>query len=251
MTTLNMRASQAETRGVDSPPTAWQRVLLIAAFADVICAVVVQLVIAQQFIPPLTIVTVVVAALAIAVRLRRIGRPVLLAVAGIVYLLGSAPHSLPELAHPGGGVAFVVAVVILVSGLLMLLSLVGILAGLPSAVASRSLAGAAAVAVVSLVVCVVATVSSTDEPAKAGDVQVTARNIGFQPRQLELAAGGAAVHVSNHDPVRHTFTIDEHVSVDVAPGKGRRVVVDLGPGTYTYHCTVVGHEAMKGTLTVR
>src|SRR4051812_27788499 len=122
-----MRASQVEgTGGGETAPKAWQRVLLVAAVADVICAVVVQVVIARQFIPPLTVVTIVVAALAMAVRLGRLRRrgPLLLAVAGIVYLLGSAPHSLPELAHPGGGVAFVVAVVILVSGLLMLLSLV-------------------------------------------------------------------------------------------------------------------------------
>jgi plastocyanin len=254
VTTLNMRASQVDgSGGTESVPKAWQRVLLVAAIADVVCAVLVQVVLARQFIPPLTIVTLVVAGLATAVRLGRLGRrgPVLLAVAGIVYLLGNAPHSLPELAHPGGGVAFVAALVILVSGLLMLLSLVAILAAFPDAVASRSLAGAGAVAIVGVVVCIVATASSTDEPAKAGDVQVAARNMAFQPKRLDLAAGGAAVHVSNHDPVRHTFTIDGRVSVDIAPGKARRVAVDLGPGTYAYHCTVVGHEAMKGTLTVR
>jgi len=32
--------------------------------------------------------------------------------------------------------------------------------------------------------------------------------------------------------------------------KSRRVNLDLAPGTYTFVCTVPGHESMVGTLVV-
>ena len=74
----------------------------------------------------------------------------------------------------------------------------------------------------------------------------------WRANRLEVASGRVAVHVSNGDPVRHTFTIDElHVSVAVGPGKGRRIDFDAAPGTYAFHCTVPGHEDMKGELVAR
>ena len=252
MTTLNMRASQPE---LDTQPDSWQRwqpLLVVMAIGDIMCALIVQIWLAQQFIPPLTVLSIILAAAAAAVWLGRVGRwpSIGIAVVGLVYLAGSAPHSMPELAHPDGGAPFPVAIVILVAGLLALVTLIGILAGLPAVIGRRALVAGAAVSLLGVIVGVAATASSQSDGARTGDVQLTARNIAFQPKQLQVAAGGS-VHVSNHDPVRHTFTIDGKISVDIAPGKARRIAVDLPTGTYAYHCSVSGHESMKGTLTVR
>jgi plastocyanin len=78
-----------------------------------------------------------------------------------------------------------------------------------------------------------------------------AESVEFEPASVTASAGEVSVHIDNRDPVRHTFAIDElGVETEIPAGKGRRVTFDAGAGEYEFHCTVPGHEDMKGTITV-
>jgi plastocyanin len=86
--------------------------------------------------------------------------------------------------------------------------------------------------------------------AQAGDVTVAIAEFAF-PERLEVAAGEAAFHITNQDPVAHTFTVEgADVDAVVPTGASVRVTGDLAPGEYRYVCRVSGHDFMAGTLVV-
>jgi plastocyanin len=75
----------------------------------------------------------------------------------------------------------------------------------------------------------------------------------WDAEQLTAAAGTITVELTCEGAVNHNFTIDETGEEVVAcdPGETDTGTVDLEAGTYTYVCTVPGHEErMRGTLTV-
>lgn len=112
-------------------------------------------------------------------------------------------------------------------------------------------AGAVAVFVVAAVAAGVLAASSENDATTAGDVAVRAKNVAFDPKDTQVTSGGA-VFVTNDDLVRHTFTVtDQDIDVEVPAGRSRRIAVTLPAGSYPLRCTVLGHEVMKGTLTVR
>jgi nitrite reductase (NO-forming) len=57
----------------------------------------------------------------------------------------------------------------------------------------------------------------------------------------------------NKGKVAHDFWINGKATPLVSPGQSATLRVTLGPGRFTYVCTVPGHAAagMTGTLTVR
>ena len=66
-----------------------------------------------------------------------------------------------------------------------------------------------------------------------------------------LPSRPAGVWIDNKDGIRHTFTIEElDVDLEIPALKAKRVEFDAVAGTYTYICTVPGHENMTGTLVV-
>lgn len=88
----------------------------------------------------------------------------------------------------------------------------------------------------------------------AREIEVTGKDLRFTPDELTVAAGEDVTIVFTAADVTHDFTIPE---VDVHVGADARGTVQGGlridePGTYTYVCTVPGHEdaGMRGTLTV-
>jgi uncharacterized cupredoxin-like copper-binding protein len=57
----------------------------------------------------------------------------------------------------------------------------------------------------------------------------------------------------NDGAAPHNFSIDElGVSVDIAPGETKQVVINAPAGTYEYYCNIPGHKeaGMVGTLIV-
>lgn len=79
----------------------------------------------------------------------------------------------------------------------------------------------------------------------------------FTPR-LAAPAGKVTLAFTNAGNVDHDIALRGRGLRTVkgrlvGPGKTSRVTANLKKGTYTYFCTVPGHEAagMKGTLTVR
>ena len=81
-------------------------------------------------------------------------------------------------------------------------------------------------------------------------------NLAFEQTKLTAKAGQVTVNFTNDSPVAHNVTIesgeDDIGNTDTITGDSTSTTVNLKPGTYTFYCSVDGHEAagMKGTLTV-
>ena len=95
--------------------------------------------------------------------------------------------------------------------------------------------------------------------ARGGRLQVDADPSGalaFSAARAIAEAGALELVMRNPSPIQHNIAIkngtDEKGPV-VGNGGTSRVSVTLKPGSYTFYCSVPGHEAggMKGTLTVR
>jgi uncharacterized cupredoxin-like copper-binding protein len=79
-------------------------------------------------------------------------------------------------------------------------------------------------------------------------------SISLDPPQTE--AGTITLVVANDGSVQHDFAIRSNGMEQKTPmieaGETASLTVDLEPGTYTYICTIPGHEqlGMIGTFTV-
>jgi plastocyanin/mono/diheme cytochrome c family protein len=82
--------------------------------------------------------------------------------------------------------------------------------------------------------------------------------LAFQESSLSATAGKITIDFSNTAPVDHNVRISDASGKDLGgtktfSGGTETASVDLKPGTYTFFCSVPGHEeaGMKGTLTVK
>jgi len=245
--------SETTTR-TDSATTAttttWMRLARATALIMVTWAVLTT-VTARVLIPPILVVGLIFLAFVPFLRgeRRRLGLAYA-AVAGLA-LLGNLPPILDELAHPDSLPAFVLTLLSFTA------VLTAIAAGLGaffrwSQAAIRSLAIVwVAVFVIGAAGSAVLSVSAETDVALPADEQVIAEKVTFLPPDLQVASGTAGVWVDNKDGIRHTFTIDElGVDLDIPALKARRVEFQAAAGTYTYRCTVPGHDGMTGTLVV-
>jgi plastocyanin len=97
------------------------------------------------------------------------------------------------------------------------------------------------------------------EPAGEGTTLELAADPGggfsFDKKTLEAPAGTITIHLTNDASIPHDIGVKDNgvdeVSDTVTEGDVS-LTVELEPGTYTFYCSVPGHEAggMKGTLTV-
>ncbi len=87
--------------------------------------------------------------------------------------------------------------------------------------------------------------------AREGDIRVATEDIEFRPAAIRAEGTAVAVHVTNRDSTRHTFTIDElGVDLNLPPNSTQRVTFKAKPGTYRFFCRP--HESeMQGDLVVR
>jgi plastocyanin/mono/diheme cytochrome c family protein len=99
-------------------------------------------------------------------------------------------------------------------------------------------------------------------PSPAGStVNVSADPSGalaFQQTSLTAQAGKVTIDFTNQSPVQHNVTVADPSgkvlgATPTFTGGKKSTSVSLKPGTYTFYCSVPGHEqaGMKGTLTVR
>jgi plastocyanin len=80
--------------------------------------------------------------------------------------------------------------------------------------------------------------------------------LAFDQTSLTAKAGAVAVDFTNQSPLQHDFCIQSGSQgdcTDVIQGASTSKTFNLKPGSYTFYCSVDGHEAagMKGTLTVK
>jgi plastocyanin len=75
----------------------------------------------------------------------------------------------------------------------------------------------------------------------------------FEPETLEAAAGEVTFGLTCEGGVNHNLVLEEldEVVAECRRGETDLGTVELDAGTYTYLCTIPGHErTMRGTLTV-
>ena len=80
----------------------------------------------------------------------------------------------------------------------------------------------------------------------------------YQESSLSAKAGASTIDFTNDSSLGHDVCVQDSSGKeigcsDVITGSSTTLNVDLKPGSYTYFCSVDGHEAagMKGTLTVK
>ena len=87
-------------------------------------------------------------------------------------------------------------------------------------------------------------------------VNVVASNFAFALDATRASAGAVTFVVRNDSPAEHDFAIRgqgvDRKTPMLKRGETASLTVELPPGTYTYVCTVGGHErlGMHGTFTV-
>lgn len=125
----------------------------------------------------------------------------------------------------------------------------------------RKASGLAAIAFV-LTACGGAADSPSDAeppPPRAGgggsEVELTARDLSFEPSEVTAAAGSVVVVLTNEGALQHDVIIEEAgdtLVVEASGGSTERGTIDLEPGTYTFYCGIAGHRqaGMEGTLTI-
>jgi plastocyanin len=89
--------------------------------------------------------------------------------------------------------------------------------------------------------------------ARAGEVEVSAKEMRFTPSTLHVAAGRHTIVVHDRGKLTHTFSLNAlGREVTIHPGKTRTLTVDLQPGSYRYVCRILDHEGlgMHGVLRV-
>lgn len=106
----------------------------------------------------------------------------------------------------------------------------------------------------------VQTVAQKPATEKNGVVEIDADPNGqlkFQASSASAKSGQVTLQMKNMSSVPHDIAITgggvQQVGSIVSNGGTSKVSVSLKPGTYTFYCSVDGHEAagMKGTLTVK
>ena len=105
--------------------------------------------------------------------------------------------------------------------------------------------------------------TTTTEASSGGGggatLQLTAvkEGLAFDKKTLSGSAGSVTISMKNDSSLSHNVSIEGNgVDKDgntVGQGGTSKVTADLKAGTYTFYCSVDGHEAagMKGTLTVK
>jgi plastocyanin len=104
--------------------------------------------------------------------------------------------------------------------------------------------------------------TSTTQAAGGGGqtISLTADSsaLAYQEKSLSAKPGKATIDFDNPSAIGHDVCVQDSSGQEVGCSdivqQGKATLdVDLKPGTYTYFCSVDGHEAagMKGTLTVQ
>ena len=179
---------------------------------------------------------------------------IFLGVVSLGILLSSVPFLAESLLHPESPSDFIPLVLLVVS------AAIGTATAIPAFKEARAGAGTSgtprAIAIAAVAVLAVASAASLvsaasleDATAQPGDVAVLTRDFVFEPTELTADAGTVAVHLTNEDKTRHTFTIDGLTDISVAPGQAQRGTFEAEPGTYRFYCKPHAPD-MEGTLVV-
>ena len=222
--------------------------LVMAAWALVIH------VLAREIIPPVAIFGVLFAIGAVLLK-RSSGRtgPIFMIVAAVALLAGSGPIILEAFPHPESPADFMLSTV--VGGFVpiaIILGAVGALRHWSKGAHMRLWYGTIGLVAVLLGISVIAAAGVENDTIVTGDVQLDVSGVEFLSETVTVDSGRGAIFVDNQDAIRHTFTIESlNIEMELPSGTSRRVVLPgLAPGSYTFICSITGHEDMTGELVV-
>jgi len=230
---------------------AWRLVARIAAFAWLAWAVI--LTIAIGGLEPFVLITAAIPLISWGFTLWRPNRVTftVFGALGLLVILLFLPTILEDVVHPESAFGFNTTTIPTLAALLMIGTAVAAWTSLGDRSATRAWIGAAALFGIGLVVSVVAALGLEDDETLAGDIPLVAESAEWSDASLSAASGAVAIFVENKDPVRHTFSIEElGLDVELPAGTDRRVEFTAAPGTYTFFCSVTGHDSMTGTIVV-
>jgi plastocyanin len=93
------------------------------------------------------------------------------------------------------------------------------------------------------------------ETGSGGEATVGAVEFAFTPNAITLPPGVIKITLRNDGRSLHTFqfeTVAKFKKLEAPPGTTASGAVQLGPGTYTFYCSELGHRGsgMEGRLTV-
>lgn len=236
--------------GISTSTPSWMRVARGAAVTMVVWSIFLQITLGEVILPVLIIGLIFLAFVPfLSGERKRLG--LALAVFTFVAVAGNAPIIIDDLLHPDSTPTFVLTLFSVVTALVVFTAGLGAFFRWPATLIRIATVAAGTVFVIGAVASVVAGSNASSDVAVAGDVLVAAENVEYAPDAVSLDSAGGGVFVENRDGVRHTFTIEElGVDLDIPALKSRRIDIDAPAGTYTFLCTVPGHENMKGTLTI-
>ena len=172
--------------------------------------------------------------------------------------LATAINSFNSIFDFGAGVVATVASIVALVGSVVALVQIrrGRVRVEATAVERNTLRGVAVVVAVMVVVSGVVTLAGRDTVTaaeRAGAIELLMRRTEFKTTELDAKAGETLrLVLKNNDLYIHTFTIDE-LDIDVTIGPRGEKALELTPptkGTFEYRCTIAGHEPMTGTLDV-
>lgn len=90
----------------------------------------------------------------------------------------------------------------------------------------------------------------------ASTVNVTTTEMAFHFDPMPTRAGRITFVVANNGKIEHNFVIQangrDYATKMIPPGSSETLIVELGPGTYNFVCSVFGHNfaGMQGAFTL-
>lgn len=94
---------------------------------------------------------------------------------------------------------------------------------------------------------------NAQEVPASGSLSVSGKEFSFEPSTLSAESGDVRVSFRNAGVMEHDFTVKgTSLTIPAKAGQTATRSAKLDPGTYTYICSIPGHEngGMSGTLTV-
>ncbi|MCA9863376.1 MAG: cupredoxin domain-containing protein, partial [Thermomicrobiales bacterium] len=86
--------------------------------------------------------------------------------------------------------------------------------------------------------------AAVPEGEVAQEVTIAMHDIFFEPKEITIPANTNVKFIlPNEGAAAHNFAIpDQDISVDVAPGETKDIVINLPAGEYAFDCNVPGHK---------
>lgn len=230
----------------------WLRLTRIAAVSFVIWAVALQL--GAGFLDPLlTGFALMFLSSLWWHRAERRRRVVVFTILATVTMAINMVFGNSDFSHPESAGSFVPQLFVTVALALALIGAVGLLARADDARAPTVLAVGVGVFLLGLTVSLSLSANAPSDAVQPTDVIVDAQGFAWAPAEVLFdPSQHDGLWVDNRDMAHHILAVPElGIEVDVPALKARRVDVgEVAPGEYQMVCTIPGHEAMTGTLSV-